>query len=111
MAKFQPGQSGNPGGRPKGEGEIRELARQHTATAIATLAEICANGRTDSAKVAAASALLDRGWGRPRQDVDSSGALNWEALLQRALEPGSGDAALGGDDGVRTLPSPSHKAK
>src|SRR4051812_27673059 len=58
------GQSGNPGGRPKGHGEIRELARLHTATALATLVEICQGGENESARVAAANAILDRGWGK-----------------------------------------------
>jgi len=62
---FRPGQSGNPGGRPRVAGEIRDLARQHTATALATLAEIAERGENESARVAAASALLDRGWGKP----------------------------------------------
>jgi hypothetical protein len=39
--RFDKGRSGNPGGRPKGDGEIRELARQHTSIALATLVEIC----------------------------------------------------------------------
>ena len=34
MSKFKPGQSGNPGGRPKGFAEVRELAREHTVAAI-----------------------------------------------------------------------------
>lgn len=62
--RFKKGRSGNPGGRPKGNGEIRELARLHTATALATLVEICQRGENESALVAAANAILDRGWGK-----------------------------------------------
>jgi hypothetical protein len=62
---WEKGQSGNPGGRPKGYGDIRELARRHTGAALATLVEICQNGGNESARVAAATAILDRGWGKP----------------------------------------------
>jgi hypothetical protein len=62
---FEKDQSGNPGGRPKIEGEIRELARQHTMTALRTLIEIAEGGENESAPVTAANALLDRGWGKP----------------------------------------------
>ena len=64
---WKQGQSGNPGGRPKGDGEIRELAREHTPTALRTLVEICEHGQNESARVAASNALLDRGWGKPMQ--------------------------------------------
>ena len=67
--RFEKGRSGNPGGRPKGDGEIRELARQHTDTAVATLVEIYKTGRNESARVAAATAILDRGWGKPAVPV------------------------------------------
>jgi Family of unknown function (DUF5681) len=59
------GQSGNPAGRPKGHQEIRELARTHTNTALKTLVDVAERGRSESARVAAAIALLDRGWGKP----------------------------------------------
>ena len=63
---FAPGQSGNPGGRAKADHRVRDLARAHTEAAINALAEALKNERTS---VAAAVALLDRGWGKPVQEV------------------------------------------
>lgn len=70
---FRPGQSGNPGGRPKEDVHVRELARQHTAEAIETLTTIMRRGRTEAARVRATEALLARGWGQPGQlaDIDT----------------------------------------
>ena len=65
---FMPGQSGNPGGRPKALKAVEEAARAHTEAAISTLAAICQNtAAPEAARVAAANALLDRAWGKPRQ--------------------------------------------
>jgi hypothetical protein len=48
--------------------EIRSLARQWTSLAINTLADIAGDNDEDaSPRVAAAIALLDRGWGKPAQ--------------------------------------------
>ena len=62
---FKRGVSGNPGGRPKNHVHIRELAREATDTAIRTLTDVCENSTNDRARVAAAEALLNRGWGKP----------------------------------------------
>lgn len=69
---FKPGQSGNPGGRPKLPEDIkhvRELARQYTQHAVETLVSILTKSSSDSAKVSAANAILDRGWGKAEQAV------------------------------------------
>ncbi len=67
------GVSGNPGGRPKGIGEVRELARSHTADAIDGLVAIASNPDAPAAaRVAAYNSLLDRGWGRPSQMLETT---------------------------------------
>jgi Family of unknown function (DUF5681) len=74
MAKFQKGQSGNPGGRPKALREVEALAREQTADALKTLETIHKNPKAPpSARVAAATALLDRGWGKARQAMEIAG--------------------------------------
>ena len=67
--RFKPGRSGNPGGRPKAEFRVRELAQENTVEAVETLVEVMRTGRPGE-RLAAAVALLDRGWGRPAQAVE-----------------------------------------
>jgi len=71
ITSWKNGQSGNPGGRPKGFAGMRDLARQKTEKAIETLESVM-NGKNTppNARVAAAVALLDRGWGRPPQAME-----------------------------------------
>lgn len=89
--RFLPGKSGNPGGRPRVIGHIRDLAQGHAQNAIAVLAEIMAQQDAPaSARIAAATALLDRGYGRPvdqramvllAQNVDS-----WREMADLPME-------------------------
>ena len=65
---FQPGQSGNPGGRPKGEAKVRLAAREHTEIAIAVLVSAMAD-EDARVRIKAAEVLLDRGWGKPAQPI------------------------------------------
>jgi hypothetical protein len=87
---FQPGQSGNPGGRPKALAEVRDLAREHTPEAIETLVTMMRGGG-DRERIAAATALLDRAWGRPAQAL--AGADGESALIPYGvvLLPAEGD--------------------
>lgn len=81
---FRPGQSGNPSGRPKADVAIRDIARQFTDKAIQTLVEISQNPKSpDAARVQAANALLDRGWGKPHQYSES---VNVKAGLYEFLD-------------------------
>ena len=58
----------------KAPADLRSLARAHTELSIQTLAGIARNSTSDQARVSAAQALLDRGWGRaPQQLVGEAG--------------------------------------
>lgn len=69
-------------GRPKGAKDtatrkagatIAELARKHSATALKALSDIAAKGESEAARVSAANALLDRGFGKPPQAIEHTG--------------------------------------
>ena len=70
---FPKGVSGNPGGRPKVLGDVQELARQKSPEAINTLSNIMHDEKAPpAARVAAANALLDRGYGKPTQPISQT---------------------------------------
>ena len=70
---FPKGVSGNPGGRPKVLGDVQELAREQSPQAINTLAKIMNDEKTPpAARVAAANALLDLGYGKPTQPISKT---------------------------------------
>jgi len=67
---YRPG-AGRPPGSPnksttKQNKCISELARSYTEEALETLVYVARNGRSDASRVAAATALLDRGFGKPK---------------------------------------------
>ena len=68
--------------------EIRSLARSHTETCIRTLAGIVRQKTAPpAARVAAASELLDRGWGKPEQRQSGSiEHLHYVARLPAILD-------------------------
>ena len=80
--QFVPGSSGNPGGRPKDEARVAELARSYTSEAIDTLVELMRHGKEERVRGTAAQALLDRGWGKPKVEVVNEGGGGYlEALI------------------------------
>ena len=71
-SRWQKGQSGNPGGRPKVIGDLQEQARQWSGEALDALREVATSkDAPPSARVSAAVALLDRGYGKPPQAIDA----------------------------------------
>ena len=69
------GASGNPGGRPKELPDVRALARSRGKEAIDVLYAIMRDEKAPpAARIAASTALLDRGFGRPEQSF--SGSIN-----------------------------------
>lgn len=98
--RFLPGQSGNPGGRPKAVREVEEMARQHTPAAVAALVRVMESDESPAAaRVSAACALLDRGWGKPRQEVEHSGAIDTVPSDQRRARIAALVAKMKGGEG------------
>ena len=84
---FKKGEAANPGGISKMPEKLRELCRARTREAVVTLSEIMNDKKQPAAaRVTAASALMDRGWGRPSQqiEVDVEHKLTFVDLLKRA---------------------------
>ena len=96
---FVKGQSGNPAGRPKRPpefapntddpdgadrrtvGNLVIEARKFSGLAVDTLVELTKDNHSDSTRFAAATALLDRGYGRPAQSLDLH--LSTDAITKR----------------------------
>ena len=68
--------------------EIRSLARSHTKTALNVLVAVMRNTKaTPPARIAAANAILDRGWGKAAQAIENAddGALELIHRIERII--------------------------
>jgi hypothetical protein len=68
--------------------EIRSLARSHTRTAINVLVGVMrSKDATHAARVSAANAILDRGWGKAPQSLGNGddGALELVHRIERVI--------------------------
>ncbi len=68
--------------------EIRSLARSHTRTAVRVLVGVMrSEDATPAARVSAANAILDRGWGKATQPLENSddGAIELIHRIERVI--------------------------
>ena len=84
--QFKRGFSGNPGGRPKDEYKVAELARSYTVEAVETLVDLMRHGKDERVRGTAAQALLNRGWGKAKVEVVSNAESSYLELLQAVNE-------------------------
>jgi hypothetical protein len=69
------GGAGRPAGVPnkatREQGaRLSELAKSYTDIAFITLLDVAMNGSSDTARIAAANSILDRGYGKPKAAVE-----------------------------------------
>jgi hypothetical protein len=106
---FVKGRSGNPSGRPKDPPILLEYApdptaadrrpipnlvveaRKFSALAIDTLVELTKTKYSSSTRYTAATALLDRGYGRPAQSLDLH--LSADAIMKRLSDMSDAELA------------------
>jgi hypothetical protein len=70
LKPWQKGVSGNPQGRPPAAIDVAELARKHGPKCVDVISRLL-DDDDPKMRLAAATALLDRGFGKPRQEVSN----------------------------------------
>lgn len=85
--RFLPGTCPNPNGRPQSIAELRKLARSHTVECIEKLIEMVRDPFTDGkVKCTAIGMLLDRGYGRPQQQIEVGGPGAFQNMTDSELQ-------------------------
>ena len=81
---WKAGQSGNPLGRPKAAVDINALCRKHGPLAVVIIKRLM-DHEDPRIQLAAATAILDRGFGKPAQAVSIDGASAADLTLLHLL--------------------------
>ena len=88
MAKSSTSGQGRPkGARNKATQELQDLAKQHTVAAVKELARLSKEAKSETARVAAINSLLDRGYGKPAQQVTLAGDKENPLKVMHELGP------------------------
>lgn len=86
----RPGAGRKPGAVSQAKRDLAAMAKDHAEAALKVLVEV-ANDKKEggAARVSAASAILDRGYGKPRQQVELDGALAGTMTVTYVTSPAS----------------------
>lgn len=78
-----------PGQPNKATADIRSAAQEFSEQALQVLVNVATAGESESARVAAANAILDRAHGKPRQSVEVEGDIKAtiSAVEWRIVDP------------------------
>jgi hypothetical protein len=67
--------------------DLKSLARSYTEMSIRTLGAVAQEGQSESARVAAAGILLDRGWGKaPQAHTGPDGEGDIRVTIRQIIE-------------------------
>ena len=89
---FAKGQTGNPGGRPKKTPEevsLIEACKAKTPSALRVIENLMLTASSDSVRLSAALAIIERAWGKPVQPTDNhhSGDLQITEVRRTIVRP------------------------
>ena len=87
----RPGAGRKPGVVSSAKKDISERAKSHGASALAVLSQIMKDKQAPhAARVSAANALLDRGFGKPAQTISGNpdAPLSIALVTRRIVDPG-----------------------
>jgi hypothetical protein len=89
--RFVKGQSGNPKGAKPQDRNLRLIAQEYTEAAMLTLLEVMQNeSEPGAARVTAANAILDRGYGKATQHIEAEVRTSFvDAIIAAAGIPRS----------------------
>ena len=91
---FKPGVCPNPGGRPKQQSEVIQLARELSVDAVRSLHKIATKGKSERARIEAAVALLDRAYGKPKVTLESDAPLMFTTIRQVIISPSGEETVI-----------------